>query len=628
MVSPTTGRAPLVSRPAPSPYTRTMATQAPTLPARSELDPAFTWNLAALYPDDAAFDTDFASAENALEQLTSYRGRLGEGAATLAAFMDAYWPLLAKLQHLRVYAALPVSADQGDQTARARLGRFQSLAARFAAGTAFLQPELLAIGRDRLDAYMVDAPRLAYLKRYFDRLEENSEYVRTPEIEDVLGRLGDPFGAFERTYDSLTNGELPFAPVEDDDGNVLEVARSTYPALRMSTDRDLRRKAYASYSDGFLAYRNTLTDLYLGRVKQSVFWARVRGYPSTVEEQLTPREVPRAVLDAVVDTFQANLGVWHRYWAARRALLGVERHEEWDVFAPLSPNPPSVPYRQAVEWILEGMAPLGSEYLAPLRRGLLEERWVDVYPNRGKRDGAFATRAYGSQPYILMSFQGDLESMSTLAHELGHAMHSQLMDHAQPLPYANYAMMAAETASNFNQALVRSHLLGKLTSPDERLAVLDEAFYNFHRYFFIMPTLVRFELEVHQAVERGEGLTADKLGAIMQRLFQEGYGDEITATDRTGITWAQFGHLYMPFYTFQYAAGIAAAAALAEDVHQGKDGAAERYLSFLRAGSSVPPVDALRAAGVDMTSPEPIERAFGVVEGYVRELEALAAART
>ncbi|MFO7545208.1 MAG: M3 family metallopeptidase [Trueperaceae bacterium] len=394
----------------------------------------------------------------------------------------------------------------------------------------------------------------------------------------------------------------------------------------MSTDRDLRRKSYASYSDGFLSYRNTLADLYLGRVKQSVFWARVRGYPSTVEEQLTPREVPRAVLEAVVNTFQANLGVWHRYWAARRALLGLERHEEWDVFAPLSPNPPSVPYQQAVEYILEGMAPLGSDYLEPLRRGLLEERWVDVYPNRGKRDGAFATRAYGSQPYILMSFQGDLESMSTLAHELGHAMHSQLMDREQPLPYANYAMMAAETASNFNQALVRSHLLGKLTAPEERLAVLDEAFYNFHRYFFIMPTLVRFELEVHQAVERGEGLTADKLGAIMQRLFQEGYGDEITATERTGITWAQFGHLYMPFYTFQYAAGISAAAALADDVHAGKDGAAERYLAFLRAGSSVPPVDALRAAGVDMTTPEPIERAFGVVEGYVQELEALAEA--
>ena len=604
-----------------------MATQATSLPARADLDPAFTWNLAALYPDDAAFDADYARAEQMLEQVTAYRGRLGDDAATLAAFMDAYWPLLAKIQHLRVYAALPVSADQGDQAARARLGRFQSLATRFTAGTAFLQPELLAVGRARLDAFMAEEPRLAYLERYFDRLEENRDYVRSPEVEDVLGRLSDPFGAFERAYDSLTNGELPFAPVEDEHGNVFEVARSTYPALRMSTDRDLRRKAYASYSDGFLAYRNTLTDLYLGRVKQSVFWARVRGYPSTVEEQLTPREVPRAVLDAVVNTFQANLGVWHRYWAARRALLGVERHEEWDVFAPLSPNPPSVSYQQAVDWILEGMAPLGSDYLEPLRRGLLEERWVDVYPNRGKRDGAFATRAYGSQPYILMSFQGDLESMSTLAHELGHAMHSQLMDREQPLPYANYAMMAAETASNFNQALVRSHLLNQLTAPEARLAVLDEAFYNFHRYFFIMPTLVRFELEVHQAVERGEGLTADKLGAIMQRLFQEGYGDEITATGRTGITWAQFGHLYMPFYTFQYAAGISAAAALADDVHRGKEGAAERYLAFLRAGSSVPPVDALRAAGVDMTSPEPIERAFRVVEGYVQELEALAEAQ-
>jgi oligoendopeptidase F len=227
----------------------------------------------------------------------------------------------------------------------------------------------------------------------------------------------------------------------------------------------------------------------------------------------------------------------------------------------------------------------------------------------------------------MMSYQGDLESMSTLAHELGHAMHGVLLDEAQPLVYANYSMVMAETASNFNQALVRSHLLDTLTRPQERLAVLEEAFYNFHRYFFIMPTLVRFELAIHQAVERGEGLTSTKLNDIMRELFQEGYGSAITADERTGVTWAQFGHLYVPFYTFQYAAGIAAAAALADDVHRGVDGAVERYLTFLRVGSARPPVDALKDAGIDLTTSAPIEKAFGVLEGYVSELEAIAASR-
>lgn len=601
--------------------------QPATLPTRAELDPAYTWNLAALFPTEEAYSEAFAAAEAALETLPRYRGRLGESAATLADGIEAYLALLAQVQKLRAYASLPVSVDQDDQQARQRLGRFQGLATRFATASAYLEPELLELGMEHLRAALDDEPRLRYLRRHFERLEARRPHVRSADVEDVLAAANDPFATFERSYNSLANGEVVFAPARDAEDAEYEVARSTYPALRMSDDRELRRSAYASYAGGFLALRNTFADLYLGRVKQSVFAARVRGYPNTVEEQLAPREVPRQVLDTVVDTFRANLPVWHRYWVARRKLLGVDRHQEWDVFAPLSPNPPQVSYRQAIDWIVEGMAPLGPEYVEPLRRGLLEERWVDVYPNRGKRDGAFASRAYGHQPYIMMSFQGDLESMSTLAHELGHAMHSKLMDQAQPLPYANYAMMVAETASNFNQALVRRHLLTKLTDPAARLALLDETFYNFHRYFFIMPTLVRFELETHQAVERGEGVTAGALNETMRRLFQEGYGDEVPTDERTGITWAQFGHLYVPFYTFQYAAGIAAAAALAEDVHQGVDGAAERYLAFLRAGSSVPPVEALRAAGVDMTTPGPIERAFAVVEGYVAELEALAAAR-
>jgi len=228
---------------------------------------------------------------------------------------------------------------------------------------------------------------------------------------------------------------------------------------------------------------------------------------------------------------------------------------------------------------------------------------------------------------VMMSYVGDLGSLSTLAHELGHAMHDVLMDEAQPLPYTDVSMVAAETASNFNQALVRRHLLARFTDPDQRLDVLDEAFGNFHRYFFIMPTLVRFELAVHDAVARGEGLTGAKLNALMRDLFQEGYGEHITADERVGITWAEFGHLYVPFYTFQYAAGISAAAALAEDVYEGEPGAAERYLGFLRAGSSLPTIEALRAAGVDLTTPAPIERAFAVLEGHVAELERLAGTR-
>ena len=597
-----------------------------TLPSRRELDPAYTWDLSVLYPTEEAYRADLERVQLEVENLAAYSGRLGESAATLASFLELYFGLMAKLQRLRNYAMLPVSVDQHDQEARRKAGEFSAVAARASQRLAFVDPELLALGSEKVERFMAEEPGLRYLRRYFERLEAQRLHVRSVEVEELLAGLTDPFGAVYRAYNSLANGEIRFAPVRVD-GEERVVERSSYPALKSSRDRRVREAAYRSYKEGFLGFADTLAELYLGRVKQAVFTARARGYADTVAQQLEPYEVPRSVLDAVVETFRAHLHVWHRYWAARRRLLGVERLEEWDVFAPLAPRPMQVTYRQAVDWVLEGMAPLGAEYVEPLRRGLLEQRWVDVYPNKGKRDGAFCSRAYGHTPQVMMSFVGDLGSVSTLAHELGHAMHGVLMDQAQPLPYTQVSMVAAETASNFNQALVRRHLMSLFTEVDQRLDVLDEAFENIHRYLFIMPTLVRFELAVHEAVARGEGLTAEKLIALMRDLFQEGYGDHVQADERVGITWAEFGHLYVPFYTFQYSAGISAAAALAEDVYEGEPGAAERYLGFLRAGSSLPPVDALRAAGVDLTTPEPIERAFAVLEGYVAELERLAEAR-
>lgn len=607
-----------------------MATPKP-LPTRAELDPAYTWNLSATFATEAEYEAGYAATQANLEKLSTYKGRLGESAATLADFMELYWSTIATFQKLYVYSSLPVTVDQGDQQARAKAGGFQALSSAASAAIAFTSPELLSLGAETLDSFMRQEPRLAHLRRYFERLEAGRQHVRSLEVEQVMGQVQDTLNAAARAYNSLTNNELPFKPVTDAGGSEHEVARSTFGALIMSPDRNLRQAAHESYTDGFLAHQDTITELYLGRVKESVFVSRVRNYPSTVEEQLTPHEVPRAVLTNVLDVFTKNLGVWHRYWEARRKLLGVAELKEHDIFAPMSKQPPKPAYSQAVDWIVASMEPLGKEYVEPLEHGLKHERWVDVYPNRGKRDGAFCAHAYGGQPYIMMSYQGGLESVSTLTHELGHAMHSLLLEREQHVSNADYAMMVAETASNFNQAMLRPYLLQQFSSQEERLALLEEAFYNFHRYFFIMPTLVRFELEVHEATERGEGLTSSKLNEIMRRLFQEGYGSAIKADERTGVTWATFGHLYMPFYTFQYAAGISAAAALAADVREGYErgdnSAAQRYLAFLRTGSAEDPVTQLKRAGVDMTTAVPIEKAFAVLEGYVAQLEEIAATR-
>jgi oligoendopeptidase F len=308
----------------------------------------------------------------------------------------------------------------------------------------------------------------------------------------------------------------------------------------------------------------------------------------------------------------------------RRGALGFDELHVYDLKAPLTGAKPAVTYEQAVVWIVEGMAPLGDEYVSVLRRGCLEERWVDRALNRGKREGAYSSGAYGTHPFILMSYAGDLFSLSTLAHELGHSMHSYYSRGSQPFINSQYGLFVAEVASNFNQALVRDYLMRTQTQRDFQLALIEEAMSNYHRYFFIMPTLARFELEVHTRAEQGAPLSAAVLIDLMAELFKEGYGDEVVFDkQRIGVTWAQFGHMYMNFYVYQYATGISGAHALTGRVISGEPGAAQDYLGFLKAGGSLYPLDALRLAGVDLTSPAPVERAFANLADLVDRLEGL-----
>ena len=371
--------------------------------------------------------------------------------------------------------------------------------------------------------------------------------------------------------------------------------------------------------------RNAIASNYATAIKQDVFSARARRHQSTRAAALHASNVPLEVFDNLLATFERNLPTWHRYWRARASLLGLDAIEPYDLWAPLGSDPPELTYEQCVEWICEALAPLGDEYVATVRRGCLEDRWIDVYPNQGKMGGAFSAGQPGTRPFIVMSFDGTAVSLGTLAHELGHSMHSYLAWETQPQISSRYSLFVAEVASNFHQVLLRAHLLETISDRELQLAVLDEAMANFHRYFFVMPTLARFEQETHERVERGEGLTAELLDERMADLFGEAYGPDFPFDrERVGITWAQFSHLYAPFYVYQYATGISGAHALGNRVLAGEPGAAERYLDFLRAGGSGYPLDLLRAAGVDLASSEPVEEAFAVLSSLVDRLEALA----
>jgi oligoendopeptidase F len=598
------------------------------VPLRSEIPLEYTWDLGTIYATPAAWETTLAEVKARLPHVRGYAGRLGEGPGMLAAWMDEYQALMRDAQRLGMYAFLGSATDATDQAAAARVGQANSLSAEVQAAIAFAEPELMAIGFDTLRRWQAEDPRLAVYAHYFDDLARTSAHIRSAEVEEVLGQVEDPFRTANATHGILANSELQFAPARSSDGTeTFEVTHGSLGALLSSPDREVRRTAWESYADAHLAYKNTMANSLAGGIKQDVFRARVRRYDSSLAAALAPDNIPLEVFHNLIDVFKRNLPTWHRYWRLRRQALGVETLYEWDVKAPLAASKVEVPYSQAVDWICAGMAPLGEEYVSVLRRGCLEERWVDIYPNKGKRLGAFSYGGPGTHPFIMMSYNDDLFSTSTLAHELGHSLHSYLSWQTQPLIYARYSLFAAEVASNFNQAMVRDYLLRTHGDAAFQIGVIEEAMSNYHRYFFIMPTLARFELELHNRAEAGRPLTADSMIDLMADLFAEGYGGDLTMDrPRTGSTWAQFStHLYSNFYVYQYATGIAGANALARGILDGKDGAVDRYLGFLRAGDSRYPLDALAAAGVDLRSPEPVEIAFELLADYVGRLEQLVA---
>ncbi len=595
------------------------------LPRRDEIQPQHTWDAASVFADDAAWETEMASLADGLPALEAFQGRLGQDAATLAAWFVRSEAVGLRIQRAYVYASLFHETDTGDQEAKAKVDRAVGLYARGAAAMSFAEPEMLALGFPTLRRWLTEEPRLAAYAHALDRLERRQAHVRSAEIEELLGLVQEPFESATATHGILADADLTFRPALDSQVEEHPLAQGSIDALLGVPDRTLRRNAWEGYADAHLALRNTMANSLATGVKQQVFASQARRYPSALDAALATNFIPTEIFHNLIDTFKEHLPIWHRYWEVRRRALGQDDIAPYDIWAPLTANPPRVPFDRAVELIAAGLAPLGQGYVADLLAGVNERRWVDKYPNVGKRSGAFSTGCQGTAPFILMSGTDDLESMSTLAHELGHSLHSLYTWRTQPPVYADYSIFVAEVASNLNQALVRAHLFAQNLDRDFQLALINEAMSNFHRYFFLMPTLARFELELHERVERGAALPADTMIAILTELFREAYGPGVTLdAARVGVTWAQFPtHLYSNFYVYQYATGLAGAHALAEGILAGQPGAVERYLTFLSAGSSGYPLDVLKTAGVDLTTPGPIRQTFGVLTQLVDRLEAL-----
>lgn len=594
------------------------------VPPRSELEDKYTWNAPSIYASEEAWEEAFKNILDRLPDLQKYKGRLAEGPKILADALDVQEAIIKEAGKIFVYAGMSHAVEATDQEAAGRYNKVQGMYGKLRAAAAFIDPELLKIGEEKLRVWMVEEPRLAIYEHYFDDLFRKQTHVRSPEVEEILGMLADPFSGVSGSVGMLTNADFQFKPATASDGREVPLSHGTLMKIFAGTDRQARRTAWHNYTDLYLEHKNSLASSLATSIKQNVFLMRVRGYDSTLEASLFDYNVPTEVFHNLIDTFRKNLPTWHRYWKIRRKALGLDELHFYDGWAPLTKEQPVVLYEQAVDWICEGLAPMGEEYVSILRNGCLRDRWVDVFPNKGKRAGAFSHGAPGTYPFIMMSYGDTVFSLSTLAHELGHSMHSYLTWQTQPLVYSDYSLFVAEVASNFHQALVRAYLFDHNPDPTFQLSLIEEAMANYHRYFLIMPTLARFELEMHEAVEHGEGLTADRMIERLADLFGEAYGEEMVFDrQRMGIQWARFGHLYRDYYVYQYATGISGANALANRILSGEYGAVEDYLGFLKAGSSVYPLDVLKMAGVDLTQPDAVEESFAVLSDMVDRLEGL-----
>ncbi len=598
----------------------------PTALPRSKVKKSQTWNAESVFVSPKAFDAEVRELLENLPVIREYQGHLGDSPDTFLEAMTALDLLSQRASKVQVYATMSSAVDATDQQGAEINGRATSALAQVSAAASFVDPELLSLGEVRLRQWLRDDPRLQLYEHYLADLFRKQEHVRTAEVEELLGMLRDPFSGTRNTAAMLANADFSFKPARDRKNGKVELTQSTYLAILNGTDRKARRTAWENYHDRYLEFKHTLAGSLATSIKQNVFNMRARNFSSSLEATLFSGDVPVEMFHNLLDIFRKKLPLWHRYWKLRRKALGVKTLHPYDVWAPLTPDKHKVPFEQAVAWICESLAPMGDDYVGVIRKGCLQDRWVDWAPNAGKREGAFSTRVPKGLPcFIMMSYTGSVGSMSTLAHELGHAMHAYYAGRAQPMIYYAYPSIVAETASNFHQAMTRAYLLDSKPTKSFQIALLGEAMSNFYRYFFVMPMLARFELETHQRIEKGQALTADALIELMADLFSEGFGGYMALDrQRVGMTWGTFTtHLYIDYYSFQYAIGISAAHAIANRILDGTPGAAQDHLDFLKAGSSKPPLEVFKLAGVDMTRTQPIEDAFDVLEDYIDRLETL-----
>ena len=592
------------------------------IPVRSEADPKYTWALEDVYANNDVWKADLEKARALPAQLAAYKGHLGDSAQKLLEFLQLGDGISVLFASLYGYAQRRSDEDTANSLYQGMTSQAMSAMVAVDAASSFETPELLAIPDDKLEQFYQEEPALETYRLALTRIRSKRAHILSDAEEKLLAAAGEMSQAPDSVYSVFADADLKFPSATDKDGNSHPVTHGTYIPLMHSADRVLRKSAFASLYSVYGQFRNTAAALLSAQVKQLKFYADARKYDSTLQASLDGNYVPTEVYTNLISAVHENMAPMYRYVDLRRKLLGVDELHMYDLYTPIvSDVDVNIPYEEAKQTVYDALACMGDDYRAILKEGF-DNRWIDVYENVGKCSGAYSA-GLRKHPYVLLNYSGTLDSMFTLAHEMGHAIHSYLSNKHQPVAYSNYSIFVAEVASTCNEALLMQHLL-KTTKDKKRRAYLINYFLEQFRTTLYRQTMfAEFELEINRRNERGESLTAESLNALYHELNHQYFGDDIVIDKEIDLEWARIPHFYYDYYVYQYATGYSAAIALSRRILKEGAPAVKDYIHFLSGGCSTDPISLLRGAGVDMASTAPIHDALQLFDELITEMEQL-----
>lgn len=598
-------------------------TEVKKLPTRSEIKVEDTWRLEDIFSTDEAWENEFKEVKDLIPAVSEFQGKLAEGADTLYKALQYQDALLERIGKLYTYAHMRYDQDTTNSFYQGLDDRIKGLYSQVASGLAYLVPEILSIDEAKLNSFLAEKEELKLYEHALEEINLQRPHVLSAEQESLLAESSEVMNASSNTFGMLNNADLEFPTIRDEEGNRVEVTHGRYIRFLESDDARVREDAFKAVYETYGKFKNTFSSTLSGQVKKDNFNARIRKYDSARHAALAANNIPETVYENLVETVNKYLPLLHRYVALRKKVLGVDELHMYDLYTPLVKDVKmEIPYEQAKEMILAGLSPLGEDYLNVLKEGFAN-RWVDVHENKGKRSGAYSSGAYGTNPYILMNWQDNVNNLFTLAHEFGHSVHSYYTRKTQPYPYGDYSIFVAEVASTCNEALLNDYLLKTIDDEQKRLYLLNHFLEGFRGTVFRQTMFAEYEHIIHQKAQNNEALTAELLTKEYYDLNKKYFGDEMVIDEEIGLEWSRIPHFYYNYYVYQYATGYSAATALSKQILEEGAPAVERYLEFLKSGSSDYPIEVLKKAGVDMTSSSPIEAACKVFEEKLNEMESL-----